>query len=371
MCNSTDNTTTDWFITLLQEYYTSKNIPYPKTTIEYNRDHPAGYSNSTLSTRYKIKLRPILDTINNVPVKIEPKSIEEAIQCAKTWLTSTSNKLPNTQRAWQSLTVESGLVPFSASYAAKYNFSLLEVINSINGGGRKVPTKVDIAEIAKLVNVTLLSYDSNKVTYTCNTCNSIETVSRVSLRYRAAKGLVGCYGMCNTLPGKPKSIEFYQQFMDKTTFTALKIENQNCIIKHEPCGNLISRGIRYIVRKDRDDLVCEHCGHSAIRSNGFSSKKEMEIINFLVSRFPQLILEREVQYSSIVPTNRKFRADVYYKELNLVLEITTKDNKFEGYLDNLKDKLHLLHSNNIIAYKVTSIKEVEDIVSSLLKDKEV
>ena len=78
----------------------------------------------------------------------------------------------------------------------------------------------------------------------------------------------------------------------------------------------------------------------------------------------------QIPYKDLAPTSRRWVLDVYFPSLKLALEITTKGNGYEGYFDNLNEKLEFLNSNNYCTRVVYSVQEVDDIVRSLLKDKE-
>lgn len=368
-----NETTFNFLVTTIRSYYDSLGVPYPTTGVQYKCNYPKGFSSAVICTTYKEKLREILDSINMVaPPAPKPTSLEEAISITNKWHLDTGGTIPKTQREWNSLKYSDGLVPFPAQVATKYGFSILEVIKATSGlSSRKTPEKVDITEVASKVGVTLIDITSNNGTYSCNVCGHVETTSRVSLRGREARGLTGCYERCNVISGKTKDLEYYRQFIDTSIYTLTKVEAQKCFLVHGPCGNTIKRDIRYITRSSREGLVCEYCDTKAIRTSGYSSLTEKSIIEFTSKRFPELTFDREVMYKHLVDTTRLYRADLYCKELNLVLEITSESNKFEGYANNLAEKLALLHSVGINAFKVTSKKQVEDIVSSLLKGKEV
>lgn len=352
-------------IDVLTKFYLEKGIDVPKTTTEYVKMYPKGYSNSVLSTN-GIKLREVLDKIHNIDIVVVPKDIGTAVSICNDWIAS-GKSLPSTQREWNISSVRKGEIPFSAALATKYGFSILELLKTLNLSDRKVPENVDIYAEQDRLEVDILEYSYPKVKYVCRRCKEVDTSSKYTLFKRED---IGCI-YCAKIPGKIKPIEYYQKYLtEEYQITDRDQDAQVFKILHKKCMNTIERGMRYITRDSRDPLMCEYCSGAAIRSEGFTSQVEKLLVTYCLNTFPEAEFQREVNYSNIINTNRKFRADLFSKSLNLVLEITHADTGFESYLNNLAEKLELLRSNGIHAHKVTTIREVEDIVSSLLKDKE-
>lgn len=357
---------------VLKEYYKDK--PYPKTGLEYKKDFPVGFSNSTLCTKYKVKCRELLDELNNIPKKKEfPKSFEGILALCKEWEQETGLKVPQTQGEWGRKSYTKNEVPVPSYIFTREGISTLAVIKALHPHNtRKVPEKHNIQEFAEGMGVEILELAYPNVTYRCSNCKNTETTTRDSFNNRAKMGIKFCFNFCNTLPGKTKPIGYYQQFLTEE-FVVESLEDKKLSIKHTNCGNTISRDIRHVTRGIKDtnnSLVCEYCSGGAIKEEGFTSLIEKTVITHLIHCFPELEMEREVMYHKLVDTQRKYRADVYYPELNLVLEITSRNVKFEGYSKNLEEKLLLLHTHGVQAYKVVCSKDAEDIVRALVKAKE-
>lgn len=210
------------------------------------------------------------------------------------------------------------------------------------------------------------------VQYVCNSCNETLKTRKGTLRRWQSAGHKHC-STCRGATGKSKDHTYYQKFLSED-FSTVELSGRTLTIKHDVCGTVFTRVAGYITGSQRtsETLACPSCysGFVSGKIGEYSSLIEKEIIEYLESRFPEVVFQREKLYKDLVPTSREYRADIWIPEMNLVIEITSKGNNLPNYHENLKIKLDLLHKNNIKAFYVTSKSELEDIVRPLLKNRE-
>ncbi|MGL4519578.1 MAG: hypothetical protein ACRCUJ_07885 [Phocaeicola sp.] len=318
--------------------------------------------------------------------KVLPTSQDELNEFCREWfLNNPDVVVPSGQRAWAVSKVSCGEVPCSANYIQKRGMSVLKVLQYLGVSSHKVPDSSTSNEaILAQWGATNIKKQDGRYTYTFLLgCGHVQSLTNGTIRKIGLDGTKYLCPLCYKVPGKTKPLSFYASFLP-AGYSLISRDGHEFSILHEKCCRTFRRGLQYILNKElrNSTLYCDVCEAtcSTKTEDGYNSKIEREVILGLQLAYPSLNLQREVKYKDLVPTDRNYRCDVYIPELNTVIEITSKtmlyphssrlDNQGLSYKDNLDNKLKLLSTYGIRGYVVTSLKQVEDIVGSLLKDKE-
>lgn len=223
--------------------------------------------------------------------------------------------------------------------------------------------EVDISHLGLGIG---LKDNTGSVTFVCDCCGKERRSTITTLNKQIDKFCSVCRGVS----GVPKDTEYYDSFLPKE-YKAISVireaANTKIVVKHLICGTETTYSSRHVLSRDTNGLACSVCS----QKGGYDSLHEKEIIEFLESKGLLSGAKTQIKYSEIFNTDRRYIADLYFKDLNAVIEITTKGNGLPNYFDTLNDKLILLKQNNIKGFVAYSKQEAHDIVRSLLKDKEV
>lgn len=291
----------------------------------------------------------------------QPVELDKAIEIAKNYFEN--KEVPKTTREWR----HNCPPELTAGKINSLSFTVGDVLRAINPLARK-PKAESIVYDLGLLGFSTLVFNGTNGTYTCSRCGDTKTSPRSSILAWLKSGAKYC-STCRGSSGIPKSADYYSTFLPEN-YSVLQVlpeaGNTRLVIKHEPCGNITTYSSRHILNSDREYLYCSYCEGLA----GYDSKQEKLIVEHILATYPLLGIKTQVKYRDLVDTNRKYILDVFIPELNLALEITTKGNGFENYFQNLSNKIELLKSSNYICKVVYSTSQVDDIVRSLLKDKE-
>jgi len=302
-------------------------------------------------------------------------TFEETVIFCKHWFKENKVEIPKTAQEWTR--GRSGeTVPPRCTYGSlrrrgiRVGSLLEELIPRYNNRIKNIDNDYSWLENIGLTFVK--RGEGELIEYKCNKCNSnLETRKGTLRRWEAAKSAY-C-SICRGSSGKSKPHDYYQQFLPEE-FSTVCIEGRVLKIRHNTCNTVFTRSVGYIggTQRTSENLCCPTCykGFVSGKSGEYSSLIEKEITEHLISVFPDLEFQREKLYGDLISTDRMYRADIWLPKLNAVLEITSRGNNLPNYQNNLNTKLELLHKNNIKAFCVTSKSELEDIVRSLLKNKE-
>jgi hypothetical protein len=253
------------------------------------------------------------------------------------------------------------------------NFTIGDLLWEINPNKRlrrrKPRAPVTLGYELNSLGILELNWETRvKCNYKCGKCGKWSSTTRETLDKWYKSNIKYC-STCRGASGVPKSTEYYQQFLPDD-FKCMRVlpepGNTKIEVIHKPCSNIKVYSSRHVLDPERDYLVCNFCDNR----DGFDSVVEKEVVQHLKSTFPDIEILLQVKYSDLVKTDRRWVLDLYIPSINLALEITTKSNNFEGYFDNLTEKLSILTNNSFIAKVAYSKEMAEDIVRSLLKDRE-
>lgn len=285
--------------------------------------------------------------------------LEEAIVIAKKYY---ENKdMPKNTTKWR-YDCPSDL---TLSKISRMDFTVGQLLEAINPGSVRQRRSNVYYDVDKLGFISL-EFNRDIGTYVCANCSETRTSNRSSILIWLTKGIKHCSN-CRGVSGLRKDSEYYSKKIPED-FIALEVlreaGNTKVLIQHKPCKATKIYSSKHIMSSDY--LVCKSCSDS----EGFDSVVEKEVCTYLLENYPKLKLQFQVKYSNIIPTERRWVADVYVEELSLVLEITTKGNGFKGYFENLTDKQDALKEHGVISHVIYSKHQVDDIVRPLLKGRE-
>jgi len=308
-------------------------------------------------------------------------TFEETVKFCKTWFKDNNVHIPTTSTEWSK--GRSGkTVPPGCTYMTlrRSKISVGDLLQALNPQykNRVKNKRNDFSWLGNLGLEYITKKGVESIEYRCNNCNLVNTTLKGTLRRWEAKGLKYC-STCREASGKTKPTEYYNKFLSKE-FKAVSQIDSTLTILHTECGNTFTRSRGYITGVQRSldsgELYCPHCSMGAKYISGktscgkYNSIIEKQIIEHLLAEFPDIQFRTEVMYKEIVPTDRLYRLDVWIPTLNLAIEITSSGNNIPGYQERLKEKLNLLSLHKINTAIITSKSELEDIVRSLLKNKE-
>jgi len=286
--------------------------------------------------------------------------LKDAISIAKKYFEN--QDIPKTTREWRMNCPPE----LTAGKINSLPFTVGDILRAVNPNARTRSKSVEYdPEALGLGNLT---FTGTKATFICGKCLTEQTAERSTILIWHRKGSKYC-SSCRGATGAIKSPSYYKSKLPKD-YEVLEVlsnaGNTKCVVQHLACGSTRVYSSRHILQRDTLSIECSVCDGKG----GFDSIHEKEVITHLCDVFPDLRIEVGIPYKDLITTNRRWTLDVYIEELNLCIEITTKGNGFEGYFSNLKDKLRALEASGYITEVVYSKTGVEDIVRSLLKDKE-
>jgi hypothetical protein len=297
---------------------------------------------------------------------------EEKVKFAKEWFASNKVPIPSGAKEWSKKSVSKGEIPPGCTYQTLYrnNINLSDFIAAItNTESNKVTydpvNNHNCVEKTGLIWLNHEVINSHKKVYTeCSECTHTEVLDYGTLQRMVKAGSKLCRN-CRNVGGKRKDLSQYDKFED---FQILEFKESNIIFRCNSCSNTISRGLDYT--KTAEYLVCEYCSpnNKITKVNTelgtFDSKIEYLVYKYLLTVFDPQDIEQQPTYKELFGLATKHRGDFYIKPLDILLEVTTKNNNIKSsYHNNLNFKLGI--SNKVKL--VTSIKEVKDIVQPLMK----
>ena len=301
----------------------------------------------------------------------------ELAEIARKWFITNKVEVPKTATEWRSRSVTEGEIPPGMGYStlvSRKKVRIKTLISIINNDTNITFTNINPItkdNIVELVGLEWLDYKivngHKKVLIRCYSCKSIEWLDYGTLQRQRKSNNKSCR-YCRNAGGKPKRLEEYTI----KGFEVVSLDNNILTYKCNKCNNLIHRGRGYA--KESEYLVCEFCYPNTISGTkitteygSFDSYIEYTSFKILLQYFSIEDIQRQKKYSDLFGVNTKHTADFYIPSLDIVLEITTKSNNLRTKYYKTAEWKKSLSDKVIFAY---SVKEVEDIVRSLLKDRE-
>lgn len=306
-------------------------------------------------------------------------NLQSLAKKAKDWFDKNNKPIPKGARLWQAARIKQGEIPpgCGAGSLRRYNFNITEFISHITQDFdtyKKINyspiTENNISELIGLSWVSSeVSNKHKKVKTICNCCEREEILDYGTLQRMRERQAKYCR-YCRNSGGKRKDLEYYNKFKD-ATILRFSTDTQRIIYSCNNCKAELERTMTHVTTTEY--LVCEFCNPRAnfgarhyTELGYFDSKIEYEAYKIILNYLPAAEIIRQKKYDELFSTGTKHTADFYLPKYNLVLEVTNRYNKLgTKYKETAEWKKSL--SNTVhFAY---SLKEVEDIVRPLSKDK--
>lgn len=302
---------------------------------------------------------------------------EKTVLFCKNWFAENNINVPNTAKEWSK--GRSGVsVPPLCTYQSlrTRNIKVGDLLEAINPSyyNRVKNDQKNFDFLSRLGLEFLGTEDKETVYFRCKKCKIEDKALKSTLRRWESAEKRFC-SVCRKESGKQKSLAYYQSYLNPTEYLVEKKEGGRLFIKHLKCKNTFTRSRGYIAgnqRADKEHIYCPFCTkqYTKGRVPGFLSFAEKQCIEYLQELQPSLNIQREVPYSSLIDTDRKFILDVWIPEYSLGIEITSKNNKLPLYQDRLREKLNLAKEHYLNIVVATSKSDIEDIVRTLSKGRE-
>lgn len=286
---------------VVKEYYQTNNLNIPTKVSEYIANYPVGLSRQVLKSRYNLTTSELITLLN--PGYEKPKSAPERAQIE-------ANRLD-------------------------YNI------------------KTDLS---------LLTNNRDKVTLECRSCGHIHTTTITSLQ----GSKLGC-PLCKSgnLPWnlrKEELVSIVNDRLNADLVSEIPANQTGYITLRHNCGTEYTTQLVGIVSPTTELRgTCPNCRPSdrRITEDGltFGSRFEYDCYKVLAKLNPEL----HVPYSKYMVTNRRWVCD--FKIGNYWIEVSNFKQDFKNYFANIEDKRDLVESNGFIFLFVTTIKELEELVS--------
>lgn len=304
--------------------------------------------------------------------------IDEYIEKANKWFKDNNKECPKLVKDW--VHVGKTIPPGMGRDALKSRgIKVSDIINGIykaeiTRSNNKV--NLDYNQLG-LIFVAKTAKPADKKHYNlivkCKSCSkNLEVDYGLVVRWQE-KGLKYCSN-CRKATGKTKDIEYYKAFLNlPDEFILKKVYGRKALIKHTLCNTLFERTVCATKARDTESICCPQCESKKLkykRIEGFDSLIEKELTELLVKLLPQCIIQKQVLYSKVINTERKFRADIFIPEYNTIIEITSRNNNLPNYNKRLGEKENLLKNTNIKLFIAKTQQDIKDIVQSLEKSKE-
>lgn len=307
-------------------------------------------------------------------------SLERLAIKAREWFITNNIEVPEGAAMWQRKSVRRGEIPPGTGVTSlrKYGFNVTQFIATITQNTSLKPYNRDpiTAESVKELGFEILkeSYVNahKKLLVKCLQCDREESITYGTLQRMKEAGNMYCR-YCRNAGGKTKDISTYDHF---TGFKALSVEDGRVLYECLTCGGDVERTFTHV--STAEYLICEHCypkrnfGARMYTELGyFDSKIEYEAFKILLKYLNSDLIVRQKKYDELFNTGTQHTADFYLPTYNLVIEVTSQYNKIGSkYKETAAWKLSLSNINTKVIFAY-SLSEVEDIVRSLVKTREL
>lgn len=297
-----------------------------------------------------------------------------------------SNKeIPNTVKA----ALEAGEKPAFFTYKtvkAWFGVKLLEVLDDLKEHlGKDVDKpntkrlKHDMVKECEELGLELIKeyreQGVTKLSFTCNNCNEQYEHIRSTVQRWYSRGYKYCMSCRNTNARIMTTEEHinrlrkdiptvYTKYIDIIDFKSsvdTGTKHTECLVKFLELGKekwYTTTTLRQLLKKGKALAPQNH-------NSGAISMIEIWSKDIITDKFPNV--EYQVPYRMLAPCISNWVSDFYLKDINTVIEVTTKEMAEQNKYQAKKDWC-ALHGINLIVS--TSLVELEDIVRTLGKPKE-
>jgi len=311
---------------LIEAMTTYYNGNYPKSVTEYMSNYPKGYSRTTLSEKYGLKVSTLLSMLTEY------------------------------------------VNPISSDYS-----------------NDKVRNKATLDGLAIISDLTTFGSKDKKLVLECTSCGYIHTCSKSSYLLTAG-GCMQCRDTVSNLPLSKGDIldrlqskygaDYTIEESDIPDAPARNTSRHTRIrLTHKSCGTQFDRNMWYLAYGVGTNM-CKNCWPSSVYScvhDGltFNSKFEYECYKLIVAKLPDSKVILHCRYRDIIDTNRLWTAD-FIIDNKLVLEVTSYNSdseysKFKAHSNNLADKEAAIKlDGNYMFFVARSLPELNNILTGYL-----
>lgn len=295
-------------------------------------------------------------------------TLEERINYCLNWFEENQVEIPKTARDWSRQRAGIGVPPRHTYQALRpQGIRVGELLEHLLPGyvNRVKNPSTDCSWLPSLGLHFIARTGVESIKYLCTGCGVEHTSLLGTLRRWKDSGKLLC-SICRVASGKVKDVPYYQSFLDIEYFKILSIKDMRVSIKCRSCDYVFTRARSYLAGSDRSHstlVECPNCTRSKVfvyDKGEYTSLKEKECVEHLESLGVEM--EREVLYSKLLNTARKYRLDVWLPAQGIGIEITTSNNNLPGYQSNLADKIKLARDQGVKIFTATSKRDIEDIV---------
>jgi Zn finger protein HypA/HybF involved in hydrogenase expression len=288
-------------ITFIKEYYTSNNFPIPNKVSDYIENYPKGFSRQVLKTKYNTTTSQLIQFLNSEYKK-----------------------------------------PLDAASRAKVEAA-----------------RLDYAIISDL---SVISNNRDKITLKCKVCTHEHTTSVTSLQGT----LLGCpkckSGNLPWCKRREELVKLIKDRLDAELVSDIPDNQTGYITMKHTCGTEFTSQLVGIVSPSSTlRATCPNCRSTdrrvVVDSITFGSEFESKCYLVLKPKHPEI----HIPYSTYIHTSRKWVCD--FKVGNYWIEVSNFKQDFKGYFDNIEEKRNAVETAGFIFLFVTSIKELEELVS--------
>lgn len=304
-------------------------------------------------------------------------SLTELQKYALKWFQDNNVEIPDGAKKWSKCSVKAKQIPPGTTYQTlrRMNINLSDFISGILGiTTKKVAHNPITSDNIFEIGFIWLDYrwinGHKRITTKCVNCAHEEELDYGTLQRMKSSGNKFCR-YCRNAGGKEKELSTYDKFEG---FKVLGRSNDGRFLyKCNGCSSTIERTLAHVTQAEY--FVCETCnprenfGARLYTDLGyFDSKIEYEAYKILLKFIDPSKIERQKKYDVLFNTGTNHTADFYLVDYNVVLEVTSRYNKIGiKYKETAEWKMSL-SKNVLFAY---SLQEVEDIVRSLVKTREL
>lgn len=303
-------------------------------------------------------------------------TLENIKEHCKSWFEDNNVECPRRAKDWRH--VGESIPPgTSATVLRRLGLKPADIINYIYGEGSASSNRRHVLNYEELGLTFIAKHPvgngHTNIEYGCLTCGNVDITDQGTIVRWKERDVRGC-PTCRNSTGKKKSLEHYQALVGPS-FKLTEVEGNRRRYKVHclDCSFDFSRSTAQITSRETEDIFCPSCGDSSLYVKGGEGKYDSMIEKDLTEHLLSLMadVDTQVRYDTFLTTDRKFVADVFIPRYDLVIEITSKSNNLPKYFDRIEEKRLLCEGGGIKFFLAYSKSDIEDIVRSLSKDKEL
>ena len=252
---------------------------------------------------------------------------------------------------------------------SKYNTTTAEIVSLLNLEYTKPLSATERALVEAerlgymvLSDTTTLRTNRDKVLLKCKNC-SYEHSTTITSLHGSKLGCPKCKS--GNLPWSSRKEELVQLIsdrLDSELISDIPSNQTGYITMRHICGTKYTQQLVGVVSPSCTlRATCPNCRPTdrrvVLEGITFGSEFESKCYLILKHKNPEL----HVPYSKYLPTTRKWVCD--FKVGNYWIEVSNFKQDYKGYFANIEDKRDVVENNEYIFLFVTTLKELEELVS--------